>query len=138
MKDLMNKETAVITPYLAVKGASDAIAFYQAAFGAVEVFRLNDADGRVSHAEIRIDGAALMISDEYPEIGVRGPKTMGGSAVMIVLEVADVDRVFQRAVSAGAGIERPLQDSFDGDLRNGKLVDPFGHRWMVLTRKKKA
>lgn len=136
--DEENLEKATVTPYLAIKGASQAIEFYRTAFGAVEVFRLEDKDGRVSHAEIRIGGAAVLISDEYPEIGVRGPLSLGGSAVMIVLEVPDVDWVFGQAVQAGAVVDRPLQDSFNGALRNGKLVDPYGHRWMVLTRKMKS
>jgi PhnB protein len=125
-----------VTPYLAVKDAAGAIDFYRRAFGAEEVYRLPDDDGRVSHAELRLGGLPLMISDEYPEIGVLGPQTLGGSAVMIILEVADVDALFARAVAAGASVVRPLQDGFDGALRTAKVDDPFGHRWMLLTQRK--
>jgi PhnB protein len=124
-----------ISPYLAIKGADKGIEFYKQAFGAVEVMRLVDPDGRVSHAEIRIGGFPVMISDEYPEIGVFSAQSLGGSPVMIILETADVDALFDRAVAAGARVDRPLQDAFDGALRNAKLRDPFGHRWMILTRK---
>jgi PhnB protein len=128
-------EYPAVTPYLAVKGAAQAIEFYKRAFGAEEVFRLNDGDGRVSHAELRIAGDPIMISDEYPEIGVYSAQSLGGSPVMIVLDVADVDALFNQAVAAGAIVDRPLQDGFDGSLRTGKVNDPFGHRWMILTRK---
>jgi PhnB protein len=123
-----------LTPYLAVKDAANAIEFYRRAFGAEEVYRLPDEDGRVSHAELRLGGLPLMISDEYPEIGVLGPQTLGGSPVMVILEVADVDALFARAVSAGASVVRPLQDGFDGALRTAKVDDPYGHRWMLLTK----
>ena len=123
-----------LTPYLAVKDASLAMEFYRRAFEAVEIYRLNDPDGRVSHAEMRFGSWPIFISDEYPEISVFGPQTLGGSPVMLVLEVADVDKIFAQAVEAGAIVDRPLQDSFEGGLRNGKLIDPFGHRWMILTR----
>jgi PhnB protein len=127
-------ESTIVTPYLAVQGASKAIEFYQKAFGAEEIYRIQDEDGRIGHAEIRIGGAAIFISDEYPEIRVHSAQRLGDSPVMIVLDVPDVDAFFQRAVAAGAIVERPLQDGFDGALRTAKLVDPFKHRWMITTR----
>ncbi len=135
MSESQNTGFSGVTPYLAVQGAGRAIEFYCQAFGAVEIYRLNDPDGRVSHAELRLGTSPLFVSDEYPEIGVLSPSSLGGSAVMLVLEVADVDSIFQQAVAAGATVDRPLQDAFDGKLRNGKLTDPFGHRWMVVTRR---
>ncbi len=126
---------AAVTPYLTCQDAARAMVFYMAAFGAVEIYRLPDADGRISHAEIQINGAPIFISDEYPEIDVLAPPTIGGSPVMVVLEVPDVDAMFAQAVAAGAVIDRPLQDGFDGELRTAKLTDPWGHRWMILTRK---
>ena len=123
-----------IVPYLAFEDASQAIEFYRQAFGAVESYRLED-DGKISHAEIRIGEAVIYLSDRYPEIDVLSPKDLGGSPVMIVLEVEDVDQLFNQAVTAGASVSRPLEDSFEGTLRTGKLVDPFGHRWMILTYK---
>ena len=119
-----------VTPYLAIQDAGQAIEFYKQALGAVEVFRLNGDDGRVSHAEIHIDGAAIYISDEYPDIHVYSAQRLGDSPVMIVLEVADVDASYERAVAAGAAPDRPPQDSFDGALRTAKVVDPYRHRWM--------
>lgn len=122
-----------ITPYLCVKGAAQAIEFYKQAFGAAEAMRLVDSDGRVSHAEIEIGGSPIYLADEFPEINVFSPKSIGGSPVLIVLRVADVDALFNQAVAAGATVERPLEDGFEGAHRTGKLVDPFGHHWLVLT-----
>ncbi len=124
-----------VTPYLAVKDSAAAIDFYQRAFGAVEMSRIPDEHGRISHAEVRLGSLPLMISDEYPEIGVLSPQSLGGSPVMVILEVADVDALFARAVAAGAMVVRPLQDGFDGALRTAKVDDPFGHRWMLLTKR---
>lgn len=126
---------ATLTPMIDVKNAIAAIEFYKRAFGAVEVMRLNEDDGRVSHCELRIGGATLMLSDEYPEINHLSPQTIGGSPVILLLTVPDVDVVFERAVAAGATITRPLQDGFDGALRTGKLMDPFGHPWMIVTQR---
>jgi PhnB protein len=125
---------ATITPYLTFRDASQAIEFYRQAFDAVEQGRL-DEDGKVSHAEILIHGVQVYLSDEYPEIDVRSPETLGGSPVMLVLDVEDADSVFNQAIAAGATETRPLQDSFDGALRTGKFVDPFGHHWMVTTQR---
>lgn len=127
-------DVSTITPYLCAKDAARAIDFYKTAFGALETLRLPDDDGRVSHAELLIGDAKVFISDEYPEIGVLSPGTIGGSPVMIVLEVSDVDSLFNQAVAAGAKVDRPVMDRFDGALRNGKLLDPFGHRWMLTSR----
>jgi PhnB protein len=131
MKPVSDDFHITATPMLSFKDAVRAIAFYVEAFGAKETVRLTDDDGKIAHAEIRIGGAPIMLADEFPEIGVLSPESIGGSPVMILLQVADVDTFFQRAVAAGATVARPVA----GDaLRNGKLVDPFGHRWMILTR----
>jgi PhnB protein len=127
-----------VTPYLCVKDSAAAIAFYQKAFGAVETVRFTDDEGRIGHAEIRIGEAAIFISDEFPEIGVLSPSSVGGSPVMLVLDVDDVDTLFNQAVTAGAKMDRPLADTFDGAMRNGKLIDPFGHRWMLSTWKRRV
>jgi PhnB protein len=123
-----------VTPYLTIKGASDAIEFYKKAFGAVETMRLEEPSGRIGHAEIMISGAPIMLSDEYPDLDALGPKSRGGSTVGIHFYVEDVDEVFARAVAEGATAARPVKDEFYGD-RSGKLVDPFGHVWYVATRK---
>ena len=124
--------TSLIIPYLHVKGAADAIAFYQKAFGAVETLRLAEPDGRIGHAEIQIGGARIMLADEFPEHGILGPRSLGGTSVGIHLTVPDVDALAERAVAAGATLARPITDEFYGE-RGGKLEDPFGHVWHVMT-----
>ena len=123
-----------VTPYLIVKDAASAIEFYKKAFGATEAMRLSEPGGRIGHAEIRIGDAPIMLSDEYPEMDVRSPQSLGGSPVLIHLYVDDVDALASRAVAAGAKLLRPVADQFYGD-RSGTLTDPFGHRWMIATRK---
>jgi PhnB protein len=120
------------TPYLIVKGAADAIEFYKRAFGATEILRMADPQGRVGHAEIKIGDSVIMLADEHPSMGYRGPRSLGGSSVSILLYLEDVDRVFERAVKAGARALRPVTDQFYGD-RSGTLEDPFGHVWTVAT-----
>lgn len=116
--------------YLCVDGADAAIRFYREAFGATEKFRLVEPGGRVGHAELDFDGATLMLADEFPEIGVRGPGNLGGSPVTIHLHVDDCDAVVERAAAAGATVETPPTDQFYGE-RSAVLKDPFGHRWNV-------
>jgi len=123
-----------VTPYLFIKGAGDAIAFYKKAFGATEVLRLADPSGKVGHAEIKIGDSFVMLADEHPEMGVRGPKTIGGSPFCICLYVPDVDVSFRQALAAGAKEVRPVKDQFYGD-RSGTLEDPFGHVWTIATHK---
>src|SRR6266478_7579879 len=121
-----------VTPYLIVKGAADAIEFYKRAFGATELLRMADPQGRVGHAEIKIGDSVIMLADEHPAMGYRGPRSLGGSSVSILLYLEDVDGVFERAVKAGAKAQRPVADQFYGD-RSGTLEDPFGHVWTVAT-----
>jgi PhnB protein len=122
--------TARVTAYLCADPASDAIAFYTAAFGAVEAYRMEDG-GRIGHAELTIGDTTLYISDTWPEMGVKSPLTLGGNSVSFVLDVPDVDTAFQRAVTAGATIERPIADA--PYARGGWVRDPFGHRWSIQT-----
>jgi PhnB protein len=121
-----------VTPYLHVDGASAAIEFYATVFGATERMRMPEPDGRIGHAELQIGESLIMLSDEYPELGVRSPKALGGTSVTMSVYVEDVDGVFDRALQAGATVLRPIQDQFYGD-RSGTLEDPFGHRWSVAT-----
>jgi PhnB protein len=121
-----------VTPYLAVRGAAEALAFYQKAFGAQVADQMTDDEGRIGHAEIRIGDGRIYLADEHPEIGFISPASLGGSAVMIEMTVPDVDSVMQRAVDAGATVARPAADQ-DYGWRNGKLLDPFGHTWMIST-----
>lgn len=122
------------TPYLVVHDARAAIGFYKSAFDATEHLLLTAPDGKVGHAEVRIGDSILMLSDEHPEMGFRGPKSLDGSAVSILLYVEDVDATFDRAVAAGANVQRPVADQFYGD-RAGTLEDPFGHVWTIATHK---
>ena len=122
------------TPYLIVKDAASAIEFYKKAFGATELMRLAGPSGKVGHAEIMIGNSPIMLADEFPEIGARGPQSLGGSPVMILLYVEEVDARFGQAVAAGAKALRPVKDQFYGD-RSGTLEDPFGHVWTIATHK---
>ena len=122
------------TPYLIIQGAASAIDFYKQAFGATELMRMAQPDGRIGHAELRIGDSCVMLADEFPEMGYRGPKALGGTPVSILLYFEDVDAVVARAVAAGAKLTRPVQDQFYGD-RNGVIEDPFGHLWTIATHK---
>jgi PhnB protein len=121
-----------LSPYLCVDGADAAIAFYCEVFGGTERFRLGGADGRVGHAEIQIGDSVLMLSDEWPDMGVRGPSAYGGTAVTLGVYVDDVDAVVADALRRGATLVRPVEDHFYGD-RSGHILDPWGHRWSVAT-----
>jgi PhnB protein len=125
---------AALTPYLSIRGAAAAIEFYKKAFGATELMRLMQPDGRLGHAQLDIGGARIMLADEFPEYGFRGPESMGGSPVRLHLDVPDVDAFARQATAAGAKIVRPIADQFYGD-RSGQLIDPFGYTWTVTTRK---
>jgi len=119
-----------VTPYLLVNGAADATRFYERAFGAEETMRLAEPSGRIGHAQLAIGDATIMIADEFPERGFRGPEALGGSPVTLVLQVPDVDAVAARAVDAGATVVIPVQDQFYGE-RSGRIRDPFGHVWVL-------
>jgi PhnB protein len=121
-----------IVPYLCVDGAGAAIEFYRRVFGASERMRMSEPDGTIGHAELEIGTAVIMLSDEYPDLGIRAPKTIGGTPVTISVYVEDVDDVFTRAIDAGATALRRVTDQFYGD-RTGQFEDPFGHRWSVAT-----
>jgi PhnB protein len=119
-----------VTPYLAVSDGAAALDWYAQAFGAEEQFRVVGHDGRLGHAEFSIGAARFMVSDEYPEVGVRSPTTLGGTGTALHLTVSDVDAIFARAVEAGATPQSPPADQPHG-ARAGTLLDPFGHRWML-------
>ena len=121
-----------LTPYLCCADAAAAIEFYTNVFGAAQVQRWTAPDGRIGHAELELAGQRLYVADEHPEIGVRGPRALGGTAVSFVLSVPDADATVARAVDAGATLERPVTMQEFG-ARAGWIVDPFGHRWNVQT-----
>jgi PhnB protein len=119
-----------ITPHLVVQGAERAAAFYRDAFGAEELSRIPTPDGRLMSVQLRIGDSLMHLADEFPEFGVLAASTIGGTPVVLALDVADAEAVFARAVAAGAQVRQPLADTFWGDL-HGQLDDPFGHRWNV-------
>ncbi len=119
-----------LSPYLAAKDAAAALEFYKQAFGAVENYRLNGPDGRIGHAEFTINGARLMIADEYPDFGALSPQTIGGSPIKLHIYVDNADATIAQAVKAGATLVREPKDEFFGD-RSGMVTDPFGYSWFV-------
>lgn len=121
-----------VTPYLCVKGAAEAIAFYKKAFGAKEIMRMPGPGGTIGHAEIQISDSRIMLADEFPEMNFRSPLSVGGTPVNIHLYVPDVDRVVRKAVAAGAKPIRPVANQFYGD-RSGSVEDPYGHIWHIAT-----
>ena len=133
---VVSEARATITLNLSIQGAARAIEFYKRAFGATEApgSRFIQPDGRIGHAEIQIAGARIMLADEFPEIGFLSPKSLGGSPMLIHLDVSDVDAVARQAVAAGATVARPVADQFYGD-RSGQFADPFGYTWVISTHK---
>jgi PhnB protein len=123
-----------LTPYIIVKNAQAAIAFYEKVFGAKEEYRLAGPDGGVGHAELVIGAGRLMLADEHPAFGALSPPSIGGTPVMLHLYVVDVDATIALAEKEGATVLRPVQDQFYGD-RSGMIADPFGHQWFLGTRK---
>lgn len=119
-----------ISPHIVVQGADRAAEFYRGAFGGQEIDRIPVPDGRFMSIRVRIGDSVLHIADEFPEMGVLAPPSIGGTPVVLALDVADAEAVFAQAVAAGAQVRQPLADMFWGD-RHGQLTDPFGHRWNV-------
>ena len=119
------------TPYLIVGDAAAAISFYESAFGAQEEARVDGPDGKVGHAELRIGAAAVFVADEHPDLeGIVGPASLGGTSVIIDLDVSDVDAVFATAVAAGATPVR-VPDEPQTGVQSAKVLDPFGHVWLI-------
>jgi uncharacterized glyoxalase superfamily protein PhnB len=119
-----------VTPSIVVAGAAKAIEFYKKALGAQEVSRFPGPDGKLMHAELRIGDSTIMLADEMPEQGAKGPKSFGGTPVSFFVYGENVDAAWKRAVDAGAKPIMPLDDQFWGD-RTGCLEDPFGHHWWL-------
>jgi PhnB protein len=122
-----------VTPYLIINGAVGAIDFYKKAFGATELFRM-EHEGKIGHAEIKIGDSPIMLADEQPEMGYRGPQALGGTPVSLMIYVEDVDTIYKQAIASGGVELKALQDQFYGD-RSGTLKDPYGHVWTVATHK---
>jgi len=121
-----------VTPHLFVRDTERAVSFYQEAFGAVELFRNTTTDGTVLFVELALGPSRILVSEETPSLNALAPPTIGGTPVMILVEVGDVDVAARRAVASGAEVEMPVQEMFWGE-RYGVIVDPFGHRWALST-----
>ncbi|WP_086934243.1 VOC family protein [Agarilytica rhodophyticola] len=121
-----------VTPYLLIRNAWAAIAFYREAFGAEELQHMPTPDGKIGHAAIKIENTQVMLAEECPDIGFFGPQALGGSSVSLIIYTDDVDTMFARALAAGAEELRPVENHFYGD-RAGTLRDPFGHIWTLAT-----
>lgn len=128
----MGTATPTVMPYLTVADGKAAVAFYVAVFGARPGLRLDDPAGKVAHAELRIGEALVMLSEPWPDMGIRDPREVGGSPVTIALMVDDVDATVARAEAAGARVLRPPSDEFYGH-RAARIEDPFGHVWYIST-----
>ena len=120
-----------VTPYLSVRNADEAIAWYQKALGAELVYRM-EWGGKVGHAELKLGGAFLMLADEFPDMGILGPESRGGTTVSLLVYVADADAACAKALEAGAKQVHPVDMKPWGD-RSGQIDDPFGHRWTLAT-----
>jgi PhnB protein len=128
----MNGEPVIhdVFTYLCVADGAAAIDFYTRVFGARETFRLQEPDGRVAHAELRLGPTTLMLAGEYPELGIRSPLAYGGTGTTLHLHVDDVDALTRRAEDAGATVLRPPADQGHGE-RQSRIRDPFGHEWLL-------
>jgi uncharacterized glyoxalase superfamily protein PhnB len=123
-----------ITPSIVVSNAREAIDFYKKAFNANEIYSFPTPDGKILHAMIQIGDSFVMMSDEFPAMGLKSPSTIGGTAVTLHLYVEDADNIYKQAVDAGAVTTMPIMDAFWGD-RFGTVMDPYGHSWAIATHK---
>lgn len=119
-----------ITPHVVVRDAARAVDWYTNVLGAEERLRIPVTDGRLMSVELRFGDSTVMLADEFPEMGIVSPQTLGGTYMALHLMVEDVDGVWKRALDACAEVFHPLQDSFWGE-RHGQIIDPFGHRWSL-------
>ncbi len=121
-----------VTPYLSVDGGAAAIDFYVRVLGATESVRMAGPEGKIGHAELKIGDSLIMLADAFAEMGGQSPGSLGGTPVTLMVYVEDVDAVCDKAVAAGATMERDVDVQFYGD-RAGQFVDPFGHKWFIAT-----
>lgn len=121
-------DAPTVTAHIVVREAARAAQWYADAFGAVETRRVAARDGRFIEIALRIGNSPLMLADEFPELNVVSPLTLGGTYGALHIATSDVDALWARAVAAGATVHQPLADAFWGE-RTGQIIDPFGHRW---------
>ena len=122
-----------LTPHIVVRGAAEAAAFYERAFGAQERSRVPVPGDRIMSLELAIGDSTVMLADEFPEMGVVSPLSIGGTATVLQINTDDVDALWERAVAAGAEPLHPPADGFWGE-RHGQLLDPYGHKWGLAQR----
>ncbi len=122
-----------ITPHIVVSDASAAAAWYKQVLGAEERSRIEVPGGKLMQVELWFGDSAVMLADEFPELGVLSPLSIGGTATVLHLDTNDVDEIWSRAVDAGAEVRRPLHNAFWGE-RYGQITDPFGHSWGLAQR----
>ncbi len=122
-----------VNPYLTLEDGRAALDFYKRAFGATEIGVMESPDGRIAHAALRIGNGVVMFSDPFPQFAGKPPKELGGTSVVLLLYVDDVDALVRQAADAGATIDMQPEDQFWGD-RMGQVTDPFGHVWQVATK----
>jgi PhnB protein len=122
-----------VTPRMFVRGAAEALEFYKHAFGAIELDRHADPNGKIVNADIKIGDSIISLAEESPEWGNHSPQSLGGATTIITLNVEDADAMWNQAMSAGAKVIFPIEDQFYG-FRQGRLEDPFGNLWIVSTR----
>jgi PhnB protein len=125
--------TDTITVHLVVRGAAEAAEWYGSVFGAEEHGRLEVPGGKLMQLELWFGDTQVMLADEFPDLGVVSPRSLGGTATVLHFSCADADAVWQRALDAGAEVRQPLNDAFWGE-RYGQITDPFGHRWGIAQR----
>src|SRR3954465_14103654 len=113
-----------ISPHLVVQGAAAGAGFYADAFGAEELERIPTPDGRLMSVQLRIGDSTMHLADEFPEMGVLAPPSIGGAPIVLALDVADAEAAFARALAAGAQARQPLAEMFWGD-KHGQVEDPF-------------
>jgi uncharacterized glyoxalase superfamily protein PhnB len=123
-----------LTPHIVVNDAAKALDFYKKAFGARERARMAGPGGKIMHAEMQIGDSIVMMNDEFPDMGARGPLALGGTPVTLTIYTENSDQLTQQAIGAGASVVMPLADMFWGD-RYGIVKDPFGHQWAICTHK---
>jgi PhnB protein len=117
-----------ITPHIVVSDAAAAADWYKRVLGAEERSRIEVPGGKLLQVELWFGDSAVMLADEFRELGVLSPLSVGGTATVLHLYTTDVDAAWQAAVDAGAEVRQPLRDVFWGE-RYGQITDPFGHRW---------
>jgi PhnB protein len=133
----MTTHVQSLTPYLIVDGAAGAVDFYVKVFGAREIARYTEGSGRLGHAELSFGGHPVHVADEYPEYGMRGPRTVGGVVGGMSLQVADADAVVAAAEAAGARVLQAVKEEFHGE-RSGRVEDPWGHVWSIRASTKRV